>query len=151
MLRFLLFNPEDPHALQQRRGDPGRVALGARLRDGRLWQVGAGRHAFERRAAAAGFRAILRLHEPGLGAQLLSGLAWQSARVGNWKGVRHPLRPTKGAQPNLEIELYDLATDPAEEHNVAADHPAIVRQIEQLMGDQHTPSREFPLPAVDAD
>lgn len=76
---------------------------------------------------------------------------WQSSRVGDWKGVRHPLRPAKGAQPNLEIELYDLATDPAEEHNVAADHPNVVRQIEQLMRDQHTPSREFPLPALDAD
>lgn len=76
---------------------------------------------------------------------------WQSVRMGDWKGVRHPLRPAKDAKPNLEIELYDLATDPAEERNVAAEHPDIVRDIEQLMRDQHIPSAEFPIPVLDGD
>ena len=74
---------------------------------------------------------------------------WQSVRMGNWKGVRQHLLAKKDAPPRLEIELYDLAADPAEERNVAADHPDIVRRIEQLMRDERTPSPEFPIPALD--
>lgn len=64
----------------------------------------------------------------------------QSIRVGDWKAIRQNM--TRG---NLDIELYDLATDVGERHNVAAAHPEIVAKLDQLMRQEHTPSEIFPL------
>jgi N-acetylgalactosamine-6-sulfatase len=44
-------------------------------------------------------------------------------REGQWK-LRHPTRKNDG-----ELELYDITTDPAEEHNVAAEHPDIMKKL----------------------
>lgn len=63
---------------------------------------------------------------------------------GRYKGIRQKLN--KG---RLEIELYDLHNDPAESQNIAADHPQIVRDIEEVFAREHVPSLEFPLPGVD--
>jgi arylsulfatase A-like enzyme len=49
----------------------------------------------------------------------------QAVRMGNWKGVRH-------GRSEL-IELYDLTTDLGEANDLAAEHPAIVKQIGRLM------------------
>ncbi len=46
----------------------------------------------------------------------------QAVRLGSWKGIR--LNVAK--DPKGPIELYDLATDPGEERNVAAEHPEMV-------------------------
>lgn len=74
----------------------------------------------------------------------------QLVRVGDWVGVRQNLKPRgKKAQPNLHIELYNLKQDLAQEHDVAAQHPDVAARMERLMREQHTPSREFPLPALD--
>jgi arylsulfatase len=51
--------------------------------------------------------------------------------------------------PNLHIELYNLAADPHETTDVSAENKDIVAQIEKLMRDEHTPSAEFPLAALD--
>jgi arylsulfatase A len=60
----------------------------------------------------------------------------QAVRFGNWKGVR--LNVTKNeAAP---FQLYDLAADPAESRDVAAQHPDIVRRIAQIATDAHVPS-----------
>jgi arylsulfatase A-like enzyme len=67
----------------------------------------------------------------------------QSIRVGDWKAVRQQM--SKG---NLEIELYNLADDIGEQHDVAKDHPEIVDQLTQLMEQVRTPSTEFPLVPV---
>jgi hypothetical protein len=48
-----------------------------------------------------------------------------------------------------KTELYDLATDPAEAKDVAADHPDVVARLEKIMADQHEPSTLFPLPGID--
>jgi arylsulfatase A len=82
---------------------------------------------------------------PGYGGQ-------QCIRVGDWKLVRRNLAPTKktiaqGLKPTLE--LFDLATDRSEEHDVSAEHADIVSKLSQLMKAQHTPSKEFPFPALD--
>jgi arylsulfatase len=74
----------------------------------------------------------------------------QSIRVGDWKAVRQNLNPReKGAQPKMQIELYDLAKDPAETADVSAKHPEVVRRLKTLMREQHTPSKDFPFPALD--
>jgi arylsulfatase len=69
----------------------------------------------------------------------------QALIAGNWKAVRQNL--AKGA---VKTELYDLATDESETTDVAAKHPDVVARLERLMKDQHTPSADFPLPAIDA-
>ncbi|NOY61488.1 MAG: arylsulfatase [Calditrichaeota bacterium] len=58
----------------------------------------------------------------------------QAVRMGNWKGIRRNI--LKG---NLKIELYDLNNDISEEHDVAAEHPDIVKRIEQIMQREHVP------------
>jgi len=54
----------------------------------------------------------------------------QAVRWGKWKAVRQPKRP---------LELYDLNKDEAETTEVAAEHPEVVRRIEGLMRQAHTP------------
>jgi len=61
----------------------------------------------------------------------------QAVRMGDWKAVRH--------HPDQALELYDLAADPAEGHDIAAQHPAIVARLETLMAELHRPSQHFPL------
>ncbi|EEF57661.1 arylsulfatase [Pedosphaera parvula] len=73
----------------------------------------------------------------------------QAIRVGNWKAVRQHLKPKGNAKPNLHIELYDLQTDIAESHDVSDEHPDIVTKLDNLMREQHIPSKAFPFPALD--
>jgi arylsulfatase len=68
----------------------------------------------------------------------------QAVRADDWKAVRQNL--VKGA---VKTELYDLAKDPAESTDVAAQNPDVLRRLEGLLGDQHTSSAVFPLPAID--
>ena len=75
---------------------------------------------------------------PGYGGQL-------ALRMRNWKGVRKGL----DRDPRARLELYDLATDPAEQHDLAAREPLIVAEIDQRMRAAHTPSREFPCDTLD--
>jgi len=54
-------------------------------------------------------------------------------RLGNWKGVIHPLEPHSP-------ELYDLRTDLREKRNVAASNPEVVKQILEIAHSAHVPS-----------
>jgi arylsulfatase A len=75
----------------------------------------------------------------------------QSIRVGDWKAVRQNLLPRgKQARPNLQIELYNLKEDIAEQHDLSAKFPEIVARLERLMKEQRTPSALFPIPALDS-
>jgi arylsulfatase A-like enzyme len=65
----------------------------------------------------------------------------QAVRMGDWKGVRVSV----SASNDAPIELYDLATDPGEKNNVAAQHPDVVKKIEEIMKSSHTPNRDWPL------
>ena len=57
----------------------------------------------------------------------------QAMRFGDWKGIRKNI--FKG---NTELELYNLASDPTEQINVASSNPEVVNQIEELMKQEHT-------------
>lgn len=61
----------------------------------------------------------------------------QAVRVGDWKAVR--------LAPESELELYDLPSDPGEEHNVAADHPDVIARIEAYLKTARTPSTAWPV------
>lgn len=65
----------------------------------------------------------------------------QAVRWSNWKGIR--LNVSKDA--NGPIELYDLSTDPQEQHNVAAAHPDVVKQLAAYMQQAHLPDPNWPL------
>lgn len=64
----------------------------------------------------------------------------QAVRVGDWKGVKRNLM--KGPS---KLELYDLVKDVREQHDVAAEHPTIVKKLEGVLAEQHTPSKLFPM------
>src|SRR5262245_45476130 len=69
----------------------------------------------------------------------------QAVRLGDWKGVRRNLH-----QGNMRIELYNLATDVGEQHDVAARRPQIVERIAEIMRREHTNSEAFPIKILDA-
>lgn len=56
----------------------------------------------------------------------------QAVRAGPWKAIRKPMF-------HGETELYALDEDLGEEHNIAADHPDIVKRLEAMMDRAHTP------------
>jgi arylsulfatase A-like enzyme len=59
----------------------------------------------------------------------------QAVRWGDWKAVR----PRAAAQ----WELYNLATDPAEDHNVASQQPEVMKKIETISREARTPERVY--------
>ena len=60
-------------------------------------------------------------------------------RRGNWKYIEPRQGPKRSANTNTELgndpnpQLYDLAQDPGETNNVAAQHPEKVRELEALL------------------
>jgi arylsulfatase A-like enzyme len=72
----------------------------------------------------------------------------QCVRIGDWKGVRQNLMKA-GGRAAMHTELYNLKADPGEATDVSAAHPDVVAKIERIMREQHTPSPEFPFPALD--
>lgn len=91
-------------------------------------------------------RPFLYRESPGYGGQ-------QCVRVGDWKLVRLHLNPGPArrnpAQPTTE--LYNLARDPRETTDVAAQHPDIVAQLSAIAKEQHTPSALWPVRVLDGD
>jgi arylsulfatase A-like enzyme len=69
----------------------------------------------------------------------------KAVRIGDWKVVQRNIH--KGGD---ELELYDLATDLAEAHDVAAEHPALVARAREIFRRERTPSALFPMAAYDA-
>jgi len=57
----------------------------------------------------------------------------QAIRMGDWKGIRKNIK--KG---NMKVELYNLKDDPAEQNDIAAYHPDIIKKMENIMVEEHT-------------
>jgi arylsulfatase A len=68
----------------------------------------------------------------------------QAVRMGDWKGVRQAL-----AKGTIKTELYNLSRDIGERHDVAAEQPKIVEQIDRIMAESHVLSKLFPIKALD--
>lgn len=60
---------------------------------------------------------------------------------GEWKGIREKVN----TDANAPIELYNLLKDPGEKNNVAAEFPAIAKQIEKRMKEAHVANKDWPL------
>jgi arylsulfatase A-like enzyme len=60
----------------------------------------------------------------------------QAVRMGPWKAVRHP----------SGVELYDLEKDLSESHDIASEHPDIVKHMREIFHQAHTDSPNFALP-----
>jgi len=60
----------------------------------------------------------------------------EAIRMGHWKGVRNNVMRA----PDSTLELYDLRTDVGETRNIAAKHPEVVRQLDELMKSAYTES-----------
>jgi arylsulfatase A len=60
----------------------------------------------------------------------------QAVRMGRWKAVR--------LATGKPLELYDLDTDPREEHDVASANPDVVARVESYLSTARTPSALWP-------
>jgi arylsulfatase A len=65
----------------------------------------------------------------------------QAVRWKNWKGVKLNVNKTNSSP----IELYNIATDPKEENNVAAKYPKVVKRINAIMQQAHQQNSDWPL------
>jgi arylsulfatase A-like enzyme len=61
---------------------------------------------------------------------------FRAVRMGEWKGV--------SLDPAKPLELYNLASDPSEKRNVAAEFSDVVRQMEKIMTQEHVPNPLWP-------
>ena len=66
----------------------------------------------------------------------------QALRQGNWKLVR--LRVSQG-EDKLKTELYNLAADPSEVHDLAAEYPEKVQELLTLLKQEHVYDPNWPL------
>jgi arylsulfatase A-like enzyme len=60
----------------------------------------------------------------------------QAVRWRDWKGVRQEL--------GGPVEVYDLAADPGEEHDLAASKPDIAAKLGRMIDEARTPSPYWP-------
>jgi len=65
----------------------------------------------------------------------------QAVRWKDWKAVK--LNVNKDA--NAPVELYNLVNDPSEKNNVAAQYPAIAKQLNEMILQAHTANKKWPL------
>ena len=75
-----------------------------------------------------------------------------AVRDGDWKYIAPQENETpdwlknKAVETGLsnQIQLYNLAQDPGEQHNVAAEHPEIVKKLQEKLNNiKRSPTREF--------
>lgn len=66
-------------------------------------------------------------------------------RKGDWKAVKNDYVYA----PSAPFELYNLSQDPGEETDLAAQYPGLLREMEAIFLEAHTPSLVFPLTSVE--
>ena len=69
--------------------------------------------------------------------ELHEGTPIQAVRFGQWKAVKNG--------PKKPIELYDLAADPGERHDLASQKPDMVEKAAAFMKTSHTDHPDWPL------
>ncbi len=62
----------------------------------------------------------------------------RALRLGEWKAVT--------VRKNAPLELYNIASDPTESDNLAAQHPDMVEKMDKMMRQMRTPSPNYPIP-----
>ena len=89
-------------------------------------------------------RPFLYRESPGYGGQ-------QCVRAGDWKLVRQNLNAgPKNAKPTT-TELYNLAENPAETTDAAAQHPETVKKLSAIAREQRVPSKLWPIATLGQD
>ena len=75
----------------------------------------------------------------------------QMLRMGDWKLVRRNLVPKGKAKASAAMteELFNIASDPSETKDVAAEHPDLIAKMKTIMAGQHVPSADFPMKTLD--
>ena len=75
----------------------------------------------------------------------------QCVRAGDWKLLRRQLNPgPKQTNPPAPVtELFDLAHDPHETADLAAQHPEIVAKLSAIAKEQHVKSARWPIRVLD--
>ena len=69
----------------------------------------------------------------------------QAVRIGEWKAVKNGV----SINSNAAVELYNLKTDSSEKHNVALQHPDIIKQSEKIIKEAYVPNKDWPLLKVE--
>lgn len=64
----------------------------------------------------------------------------QAVRMGQWKAIRDSI-----FMGNTKIKLFNLENDLREQHDVSAKYPDVVKEMNEIMEKEHTPSKLFPL------
>ena len=66
------------------------------------------------------------------------GAAGQALRQGKWKAIQQPY--------HSPVRLYDITSDPGEEHDLAAEHPALVRELATKLNADNIASDRWKFP-----
>jgi len=64
----------------------------------------------------------------------------QAVRKGNWKLIHLNVQ-----SPESKFELYNLAADPAEVHDVIEQYPSIAEELRSIMENEHVDDERWPL------
>ncbi len=62
----------------------------------------------------------------------------RAVRHGDWKCVT--------VKKDAPLELYNIADDPCETNNLAAQQPKMVKELDAVMHSMHKPSVNYPIP-----
>ena len=65
---------------------------------------------------------------------------------GKQRAIRHQGWKAVTVKRNAPLELYRIKDDPCEQHDLAAENPEVVEQLDRLMRQMRRPSPNYPIP-----